>query len=102
MPLTKADVQKIAALARIRLTEKEEDKMAEELGAILGYVEKLKEVDTAGVEPMSQVTGLENVLRTDLPAEATAEEGGADKLTSQFPEKKDNYLKVKKVFSNKE
>lgn len=96
MLLTKADVRKIAALARIRLTEKEEETMAEDLGAILGYVKKLNQVNTDGVEPIAQATGLENVFRRDnasLPAGELTE-----KLTGQFPNRKENYLKVKQVF----
>ncbi|MDP3763605.1 MAG: Asp-tRNA(Asn)/Glu-tRNA(Gln) amidotransferase subunit GatC [bacterium] len=111
MSLTKKDVQKIAQLARIRLTEKEEGKMAKDLGAILGYIEKLNSVNTDGVEPMGQVTGLENILRPDDPSFAPpspqATDGqskateDASKLINQFPQRKDNHLKVKEVFSDR-
>lgn len=99
MSLTKKDVRKIAQLARIRLTEKEEEKIAEDLEAILGYVEKLNQVDTHGVEPMAQVTGLENVLRPDENPIAPGSQ--TEKLVSQFPDRKDNFLKVKAVFSDR-
>ena len=100
MAITKKDIEHIAALARIKLTAAEETKMAEELGAILGYVEKLREVDTTGVEAMAQVTGLENILRPD---ENPIEPGSqTEKLVGQFPHQKDNFLKVKEVFSNRE
>ena len=100
MSITKKDIEYIAALARIKLTAAEETKMAEELGAILGYVEKLREVDTTGVEAMAQVTGLENILRPD---ENPIEPGNqTEKLVGQFPHQKDNFLKVKEVFSNRE
>lgn len=96
MGLTKKEVEHIAALARIKLTAAEKGKMTEELGAILGYVGKLNQVNTDSVEPMAQVTGLENVLRPDdrslPPGELT------EKLVSQFPHKKNNHLKVKAVF----
>ena len=101
MAITKKDIEYIAVLARIKLTTAEKEKMATDLGTILGYIEKLNKVDTEGIEPMAQVTGLENVFRTDLLSEALAEEGGADKLVSQFPHKKDNFLKVKEVFSDR-
>ena len=99
MSLTNRDVEKIAALARIKLTIAEEEKMASDLGAILGYIEKLNEVDTEGIEPMAQVTGLENVLRPDSnPIEPGSQ---TEKLIGQFPHEKANFLKVKEVFSDR-
>ena len=53
MPLKQGDVEKIAELARMQLTEEETRSFTEQLGAILSYVEKLNELDTSGVEPMS-------------------------------------------------
>lgn len=97
MKFTEKEVEHIASLARINLSQKEKEKMAEDLGSILDYVNKLGEVDTQGVEPTAQVTGLENVFREDknpIPA------GEDEKLINQFPYKKDNYLKVKPVFTN--
>jgi len=65
MKLTKDDVKKIAHLARLGLTDEEIEKFAPQLTDILNYVEMLSEVDTTGVEPTSQVTGLANVTRED-------------------------------------
>jgi len=67
LTITKEEVEHIAKLARIRLSEDEKEKMTSELGAILAYVSKLNEIDTTGVEPTAQVTGLENVFRKDTP-----------------------------------
>ena len=68
MEITKKEVEHIAGLARIGLSDKEKEKMAVEMGAILGYIDKLKEVDTDGVEPIAHITGLENLLRNYLPS----------------------------------
>lgn len=98
--ITKKEVEHIAGLARIKLGEKEKEKMASELGAILGYIDKLKEVNTDGVEPIANITGMENVLRKDEPSEKPRRDVGAEsvKLVEMAPEKKDNFVKVPAVF----
>ena len=63
--LTKKQVEHVAKLARLGLTEKERKKFQKELSAILDFVEKLKQVKTDKVEPTAQVTDLENVSRPD-------------------------------------
>ena len=63
--LSKQEVQHIAKLARLGLTEKEIGKFQKELSATLDYIEKLKEVDIEGVEPTSHSVLLENVTRKD-------------------------------------
>lgn len=63
--LTPAQVRHIAKLARLTIREDEVGKFAKELSAILDYIEKLKEVDTKGVEPIDQITGQRNVTRDD-------------------------------------
>jgi aspartyl-tRNA(Asn)/glutamyl-tRNA(Gln) amidotransferase subunit C len=63
--LLREDILKLAQLSRLGLTEAEVDEFAEELTAILGYVEQLSGVDVKGLEPTSQVTGLTNVTRAD-------------------------------------
>jgi aspartyl-tRNA(Asn)/glutamyl-tRNA(Gln) amidotransferase subunit C len=59
------DIQYVARLARIALTPDEEKKLAAQLGGILGYIEKLKELDVAGVEPTAHAVPLVNVTRAD-------------------------------------
>lgn len=63
--LSKADVLKLAALARLGLTDQEVEEFSTELTAILQYVEQLSAVDVDGLQPTSQVTGLTNVTRPD-------------------------------------
>ena len=96
MKLTKKEVEHIALLARLGLTEAEMEKYAGELSSILDYVEQLKEVDTDGVEPTAQVTGLENVMRADEIKECDA--ATRDALLRLAPDREDNLIKVKSVF----
>jgi aspartyl-tRNA(Asn)/glutamyl-tRNA(Gln) amidotransferase subunit C len=59
------DVKYVAHLARLSLSPDEEQKIGAQLGNILGYIEKLKEVDVAGVEPTAHAFPLVNVTRPD-------------------------------------
>jgi len=92
--LTKEEVLKLAQLARLRLSDAEVEQYAKELNAILGYVEQLSDVDTKGLKPTDQVTGLQNVMRPDTVREYTA---GPAKLLAQTPDKKDQYIKVHRM-----
>ena len=65
MPIKKEEVQHIAKLARLGLTEKEIEKHQKEFSKILDYIEKLKEVDVSKVEPTSHTSRKENVMRKD-------------------------------------
>ncbi len=67
MAISDSNVRHIAKLANLALTDEEISRMTKELTAIVGYVEQLNEVDTEGVEPIAQVTGLVNVTRADEP-----------------------------------
>lgn len=70
MSLDIAQVKKVGTLSNLPLTPNQEEKLAEELSETLEYVEQLESVDTEGVEPTSQVTGLENVTREDEVGES--------------------------------
>ena len=63
--LTKSDVLHVAELAKLDLTDKEIDKFLPQLSSIVDFISQLNEVDTNGVEPTSQTTGLTDVLRDD-------------------------------------
>jgi aspartyl-tRNA(Asn)/glutamyl-tRNA(Gln) amidotransferase subunit C len=65
MSAAQIDVKYVAHLARLQLTPAEEQKFGEQLGHILGYVEKLKELDVAGVEPTAHAVPRANVTRPD-------------------------------------
>ena len=65
MSISRQDVEKVALLARLQLTEAELGTMTEQLAQIVGYVDQLAEVDTEGVEPMAHAIELDNVFRGD-------------------------------------
>lgn len=62
---TNLDVKYVAHLARLALTPEEEEVIGAQLASVLGYIEKLKEVDIGGIEPMAHAFPLVNVLRPD-------------------------------------
>lgn len=92
--LTPQDVLKLAQLARLQLTEDELQSFAGELSEILQYVEKLDAVDTGGLEPTAQVTGLENVTRPDEVIDYGASQ---EALLKNLPSRDKNYIQVKRV-----
>lgn len=65
MRLTIADVEHVAALARLGLTEAEKERMRDQLSSILGHIEALNEIDTAAIPPTAQTIALTNVMRED-------------------------------------
>jgi aspartyl-tRNA(Asn)/glutamyl-tRNA(Gln) amidotransferase subunit C len=65
LKITLAEVEHVARLARLALGADEKERMRRQLDAILGYVERLRRVDTTGVEPTAHVLPLVNVMRDD-------------------------------------
>jgi aspartyl-tRNA(Asn)/glutamyl-tRNA(Gln) amidotransferase subunit C len=68
MSLTAQEVQWVAHLARLQLTEAELETMTRQLSAIVDYVDLLKQVNTDGVEPMAHALAIHNIFREDEPA----------------------------------
>ena len=94
--LSKDEVKKIANLARVEISEQEAEKYSTELSDILGFVEKLNEANTKGIEPIAHITGAKNVIREDKVVEYSDET--KENIVNNFPEKKDRFDKVKAVF----
>ena len=95
MKLTKEQVQHIAKLARLHLSDEEMERYAGQLTDILTYVEMLKELDTSAVKETSQVTGLAMVARSDDFAETLCT---PDELLNCSPLTKDEHqIRVKRV-----
>ena len=93
-------IKHIASLARLSLTEKEEDKMKTELSSILGYIEQLNRVNTEGVEPLYQTTGLVNSIREDRHrGDFEMSEELDKKLIGQAPSRQDKFVKVKSILN---
>jgi aspartyl-tRNA(Asn)/glutamyl-tRNA(Gln) amidotransferase subunit C len=65
--LSREQVLHVARLARLELSEAEQERMAEELSKVLDYMETIGELDLADVEPTSHVVAVENALRADEP-----------------------------------
>jgi aspartyl-tRNA(Asn)/glutamyl-tRNA(Gln) amidotransferase subunit C len=95
MKLTKKDIQHIANLARLELTERELKLYGSQLSDILSYINQLQEVDTIDIEPTAQVTGLENVFREDEFKDWDEKEKEA--ALKQAPELMNGQVKVKRV-----
>ena len=93
MAISKDDIKHLEELARVEFGDKETERLAKDLGGILGYVDQLKDADVSGVEEMTRSVNLKNIFRKDLnkQSELVAE------LRDAFPEKENNYLKVKAI-----
>jgi aspartyl-tRNA(Asn)/glutamyl-tRNA(Gln) amidotransferase subunit C len=65
MAAVEIDVKYVAHLARLALTPEEEQRFGAQLGHVLGYIEKLKELDVSGVEPTAHAVPMVNVTRSD-------------------------------------
>ncbi len=92
--LSRDDVLKLAALSRLKLTEDEIERFRGELSEILEYVKALENVDTAGLKPTYQLTGLKNVMRKD---EIVEYEASPKDLLENAPAVKEGQFKVKRV-----
>lgn len=90
------EVQHIADLARIGISDEEKKRFQEDLGSILDYIDTLQKVDVSGVEPTANITGLLNQTREDENGSSHAD---AQILADMAPEKKDEYVKVKQVLA---
>jgi aspartyl-tRNA(Asn)/glutamyl-tRNA(Gln) amidotransferase subunit C len=63
--ISREEVEQVARLARLHLSDEELERMREQLAAILAYVDKLRELDVEGVEPTSHAVPMVNVMRDD-------------------------------------
>jgi aspartyl-tRNA(Asn)/glutamyl-tRNA(Gln) amidotransferase subunit C len=93
MSVSKDDVHYIAELARLRFTDEEEENMAEQLSGVLDYMEKLDELDTEDVPPMSHVLDITNVFRDDSPEQRISRE----EALGNAPDADHSYFRVPRV-----
>ena len=87
---------KLATLCRLSLSDAEVDEFSEELSAILQYVEQLSSVDVSGLKPTNQVTGLTNVMRTDVVKHYGYEPLD---LLGNVPKTQDNLIRVNRMIA---
>jgi aspartyl-tRNA(Asn)/glutamyl-tRNA(Gln) amidotransferase subunit C len=96
--ISKQDVEHVARLARLALTEEEKERYTAQLGQILGYVEKLSQLNTDNVPPTSHVLPMSNVWREDKVEPSTEQTlGSPADILANAPEREGPLFKVKKV-----
>ncbi|MBM4265139.1 MAG: Asp-tRNA(Asn)/Glu-tRNA(Gln) amidotransferase subunit GatC [Deltaproteobacteria bacterium] len=98
MPVSLEDVDHIARLARLGLTDEERTALRGELESILGYVEQLAKLDTGGVEPTASMRDDSTPTRPDR----TSNDDDAEKLVERAPDRQGTYLRVPKIIEASE
>jgi len=93
MAITLKDVEYVADLAKLELTQEEKIKLQKELDNIIKYIDQLNELNTDNVPITSHVVPLKNVLREDKVLPSLAQ----DKALANAPQKKDGFFRVPKV-----
>jgi len=97
MAVTKKDVEKIAELARLKFTEEELENFTPQMNEILSYMDKLNELDTNDVKPLSHPVEQTNIFREDeMKPSVTTEEA-----LKNAPSKDEHHFKVPKVIGDK-
>lgn len=91
--ITTKDVEHVAKLARLELTEEEKETYTKQLGDVLKYVEQMNEVDTSNVEPMAHPIEFVNVMREDKVYYEQTKEA----LMQNTPEEENGFFKVPKI-----
>lgn len=98
MNISKQEVEHVAQLARLEITEAEKEAFSKQLSSILTYVEKLKALNTEGVEPTATVLEQTNVFREDKSRPSLP----VEKAMANAPESEAGYFLVPKILENRE
>ncbi len=93
MKLSTADVEYVAKLARLEVSNQEKEKFTAQLNDILLYIDKLNELNTQGVAPMSHAIAVTNAFREDKIAESL----GTQKALANAPDARGEFFRVPKV-----
>ena len=93
MKISKQEVEHVAKLARLELSEQEKEQLTDQLSNILTYVETLNSIDTKGVEPTSHVLDIKNVMRDDVAKPSLTQE----QALANAPDKAAGHFKVPKI-----
>ena len=93
MELTRKDVEHIALLARLGLTDEEVETLRSQMSSILSHVNQLGELETAHIAPTAQVIAMQDVMGTDEPRPSCS----PDEVLANAPEREGNYFKTKAV-----
>jgi len=97
MEITKQQVEHVAKLARLEVSEAEQDAFAKQLSSILTYIEQLKAWDTAGVEPTATVLDQRNVFRDDVVRPSLP----VEKVLMNAPEADEGCFKVPRILEER-
>jgi aspartyl-tRNA(Asn)/glutamyl-tRNA(Gln) amidotransferase subunit C len=87
------DVEHVARLARLELSAAEKERMRKELDGILSYIDKLRALDTSGVEPTSHAVPLTNVMRDDIEVASLPR----DEMLANAPDRHGELFRVPKI-----
>ena len=93
--LDREQVHKVALLARLELTQAEEEKYAVQMSSILDYFEQLSELDTDGVEPTTRAIDLSNITRLDTQTSYQ----NLDGIFEAAPDREEDFFKVPKIMA---
>ena len=94
--IDQTQVRKVARLSRLELTEAEVAEFADQLSAILEYVEKMNELDTADVQPLAHCLPISNCFRADCVKESL----GTEKVLGNAPQRDGKFFKVPKIIDS--
>ena len=94
--LSKQQVEHIAHLARLGLSEDEKETYQKELSSILNFVERLQKLDVSGVEVTARTIGVKNVFRKDIAKKTS--ESFRKRFLKNLPEKQEGFVKVPPIF----
>jgi aspartyl-tRNA(Asn)/glutamyl-tRNA(Gln) amidotransferase subunit C len=94
--ISREEVQHVARLARLHLTDEEAERMREQLDAILAYIDKLRELDVEGVEPTAHAVPLVNVMRDDALAPCLPQE----QALANAPDRADEFFRVPRIIED--
>jgi len=94
--ISREDVVHVARLARLELSDTEMERMREQLNGILGYIDKLKELDVSGVEPTSHAVPLVNVMREDAVVPPFAQ----DAMLANAPDRVGEFFRVPRIIED--
>ena len=97
MEIRKEQVEHVAKLARLEVSEDEKAMFTRQLSAILTYMDQLKEVDTEGVEPTATVLPTENVFREDAVKPSLTQE----RALTNAPDQADGFFRVPKILEDR-
>ena len=90
------EVEHVARLARLELSPEERERMREQLDRILGYIDKLRQLDTAGVEPTSHAVPMVNVFREDELRPCLS----AEEMLANAPDRSGEFFRVPRIIED--